>query len=60
MNQPKTPDDLPQSGPRPATDPIDQSPTGIPDGTEDGEPKARPTSDRADTETATQRIEKSS
>jgi hypothetical protein len=52
MNQPKQPDDPPTHGASPATNPSGQTPHGIPKGAEDQEPKGRPSSDRAKTETA--------
>ena len=52
MNTPQRPKDPPPEGASPDHNPTGSTPNGIPEGLEDAEPKARPTSDRAKTETA--------
>lgn len=52
MNEPKVPDDVPRDGGGQAPNPAGKTPHGIPRGAEDAQPKAKPTSDREQTETA--------
>jgi hypothetical protein len=52
MNEPRPPEDPPPHGASPDSNPAGKTPHGIPSGAEDQQPKARPTSDRAQTETA--------
>lgn len=55
MTQPKPHDELPPAPPHggeAANNPTGETPHGIPPGTTDNEPKAKPTSDREQTESA--------
>ena len=52
MNQPSRPKDPPADGAPLDHDPTGTTPNGIPKSLEEAEPKGRPTSDRAKTETA--------
>jgi len=55
MNEPKQPANPPEGGASPASNPTGKTPNGIPRGAKDHEPKASPTSDRQQTETAPER-----
>ena len=57
MDEPRQPKDPPESGSSPSSNPAGKTPDGVPRGTEDHEPKGRPTSDRARTESVRNRIE---
>lgn len=52
MNKPKQPDDVPDTGTSPDSNPTGDTPHGIPKGMGDADAKGRPTDDRHDTETA--------
>ena len=54
MNEPKTPKDPPPEGASPAHNPTGETPHGIPDGAGDDEATGTPSSDRLQSETATQ------